>query len=163
MKLIGIDPGAHGALVELDVNEKMARWIKLPWREDGVMDDDMIYDNFSLIQAHYIYLEKVTPNKLFGCSNFSFGKNFGHCLDLIKRYPYTLVSPRAWQRRFNGNVEEKTAKLRTKSSFRKMNPSFGKIIVNQHEGLIDAFFIAYFAGIDNNVVMPRDWNFVEVI
>jgi hypothetical protein len=35
--------------------------------------------------------------------------------------------------------------------------------VNQHEGLIDAFFIAYFAGIDNNVVMPRDWNFVEVI
>lgn len=163
MKIIGIDTGAKGSLVELDIQEKTARWIKLPYREDGILDHNKIKREFNFGEAHYIYIEKVSPNKLFGQSNFTFGANFRDVHTMVGQdYPYTLVSSRGWQRRFNGNVEEKTAKLRTKSSFRKMNPSFGKIIVNQHEGLIDAFFIAYFAGIDNNVIMPRDWNFQEV-
>jgi hypothetical protein len=164
MKLCGIDPGKSGAIVELDLREKTCRWMVLPWREDALLDEYRIKLHFDFSEAHYIYIEKVTPNKLFGCSNFTFGMNYMAVLSMIgQAYPYQLVSPKAWQRKFNGNTDnEKAAKLRTASSFRKMNPSFGGLVRSKHEGLIDAFFIAYYAGIVNNVVMPVDFNFIEL-
>lgn len=164
MKLIGIDPGSEGAIVELDLTEKIAKWMKLPWREDDLLDEFKIREHFDFNEAHYIYIEKVSPNKLFGCSNFTFGMNFMAVLSMIgQRYPYSLVSPKNWQKRFNSAPKpNETAKQRTKAAFRKMNPNFGIIEKSEHEGLIDAFFIAYYAGLSNNVVMPMEFNFVQV-
>lgn len=164
MKLIGVDPGKHGAIVELDVREKLCRWMRLPWREDDLLDEYTIKNNFDFSEANYIYIEKVTPNKLFGCSNFTFGFNYSAVLSMVgQAFPYSLVSPKAWQRKFNGNTDnEKAAKLRTASSFRKMNPSFEAIVRSKHEGLIDAFFIAYYGGVVNNVVMPVDFRFIDL-
>lgn len=162
--LIGIDPGSKGCIVELDVNEKLVRWMKLPWREDMLLDEYKIRENFDFGTANYIYIEKVTPNKLFGCGNFTFGMNYMAVLSMVgQEYPYQLVSPKAWQRKFNGaNGDQKSAKLRTASTFRKLNPSFGPIVKSDHEGLMDAFFIGYYAGVVNNVVMPVDWRFLQV-
>lgn len=162
-KLIGIDPGKKGSIVELDTIEKQCKWMNLPWREDNLLDEYKIRQNFNLAEAHYIYIEKVSPNKLFGCSNFTFGMNFMAVLTMVgQKYPYQTVTPRAWQRRFNGNVHTaEIAKVRTASTFRKMNPSFGPIIRTKHEGLVDAFFIAYYGGIANNLVMPVDFIFIE--
>lgn len=165
-KLVGIDCGDKGAIVEIDVNEKLCRWMKMPWREDDLLDEYKIKKYFDFNSANYIYIEKVSANKLFGCSNFSFGFNYGSILSMIGReYPYQLVSPKIWQRRFNcnGNSDQKlSAKLRTMSSFRKMNPNFGKITKSDHEGLIDAFFIGYYGGLVNNVIMPVDFNFEKI-
>jgi len=89
MKIIGVDPGKKGCLVELDINEKTARWMNLPWREDKLLNHALLRNNFDFSEAHYIYIEKVTPNKLFGLSNFIFGEN---SRDLLPRVTQGLAA-----------------------------------------------------------------------
>jgi hypothetical protein len=164
IRLIGIDPGKAGAIVEILVEERVVRWMKLPYMEHGLLDSRYVKKNFELCLASYIYVEKLSPNKMFGCSNFAFGGSYNSCLDLVKYYPFSLVSPMTWQHRLTGSSRTKIPpKIRAASAFRKMNPNFQKIVKTQHEGLIDAFFIAYYAGLSNNVVMPTDFIFVEVV
>lgn len=163
MKLIGVDPGGKGAIAEIDVNEKIVRWLDLPYREDGVIDDYLVNSLFDLGSAHYIYLERVCAMKVWGVSNcFSFGRYFGLAQQMLSKYPYELVEPKKWQKIFHGRVDSvMTAKDRTKSSFAKMNPNFGPI-KSSHAGLVDAFGIAYYAGKSNNVVMPNNYLFINV-
>lgn len=164
MKLIGIDPGSKGCIVELCVQDKICRWMKLPYREDNVLDSRLIESKFDFCLAHYIYVEKLTPNPVFGLSNFTFGEMFASCKDLVKYYPYELVSPATWQRMLKySKTDKRPAKEKTKEVFRKMNPNFGKITKAEHEGMIDAFFIAYYGGFSNHVIMPKDFLFIEVV
>jgi len=163
MKLIGVDPGGKGAIAEIDVYERICRWMNLPYRDDGVIDSFYLKSCFDLGSAHYIHLEKVRAMKIWGVVNcFAFGRYFGMTQQLLSDYPYELVEPKKWQAVMHGRSDAAlTAKERTKSAFVKMNPCFGQIKTS-HEGLIDAFGIAYYAGKSNNVVMPNNYQFINV-
>lgn len=161
MKLIGIDPGLKGAIAELNVLTKLCRWMKLPWREDGILDARVIRSIFDLDGAGYIYVEKLSPMPAWGTKNFSFGYNYGQVRQMLEEYPYELVAPGTWQRSMISCPKAGKTKEMAASSFRKMNPNFGKITKDEHEGLIDAFFIGYFGGKTNCVIMPTNWEFCE--
>lgn len=166
MILIGIDTGKKGAIAEIDTFEKSVKWMKLPYREDGILDTRSVKSHFDFSCAHRIAIEEVGYIKnANGAATFSFGKNYGMALGMIELYPYELVRPQAWHKRINGaktEDDERDTKQRSKASFLRMNPNFGKIIKEHHEGLIDAFFIAYFCGLRNSVVLPNGFNFIKI-
>lgn len=166
MLLIGIDPGKNGAIAEIDTIEKIVRWMKLPYREDGILDARLVKDYFDFGLAHRVAIEEVGYIKnANGTATFNFGKNFGMALAMLEYYPYELVRPQSWHKRINGSKipdEKADTKARSKASFLRMNPDFGKIVKEHHEGMIDAFFIAYYSGLRNSVVMPNGFSFRNV-
>lgn len=166
MLLIGIDTGKKGAIAEIDTNEKCVRWMKLPYREDGILDTMTVKSFFDFGLAHRVAIEEVGYIKnANGAATFSFGKNYGMALGMIELYPYELVRPQAWHKRINGIKAEddiRDTKQRSKASFLRMNPNFGKVVKEHHEGLIDAFFIGYFCGLRNNLVLPNGFSFFQV-
>jgi len=166
IKIIGIDPGKKGSLVEIDTVEKCVRWMKLPYREDGVLDSITVKSAFSFGNAHRIAIEEVGYIKgANGAATFSFGKNYGMVLSMLEYYPYELIRPQAWHKRINGSKapdETRDTKKRSQASFMRMNPDFGKIVKEHHEGMIDAFFIAYFCGLLNNLAMPNGFSFQQI-
>jgi hypothetical protein len=166
MILIGIDPGKKGAIAEIDTIDKCVRWMRLPYRDDGVLDSIEVKSYFCFGSAHRIALEDVCYIKgANGAATFSFGKNFGMTLAMLEYYPYELIRPQAWHKRINGSKtpdDKADTKARSRASFLRLNPDFGKIIKEHHEGMIDAFFIAYFCGLLNNLVMPNGYTFQRV-
>ena len=168
MKIIGIDSGEFGCIAELDIEEKLCRFMPIPYREDGLMNYFKIRFNFNLNSAHYIAIEKVNPNPVFGSRQHTYGKNFGLALGLLEPYPFDEFSPQKWQKSIHGvksKADERTAKERTAAAFARMNPDFSvkTITKKQAEGLKDAFFIAYYCGLKNNVVMPNSFRFEHVV
>lgn len=161
-KLIAFDPGSKGCVVELDLIERICRYMTIPYREDGIINGFKIRYNFNLGEALYIAVEQVTSNPIFGHkNNFAFGGYFKAVLQMLELYPYELITPQKWQSFAHdkkSKSEIKDAKERTAAAFRRLNPNFDE---NEHkaDGLKDAFFIAYYCGIKNNIVMPKDFNF----
>lgn len=166
MLIIGIDPGKKGAIVEIDTNEKHVRWMVLPYREDGMLLKRTIRENFSLGFAHRIAIEQVGFIKgAMGSATFGFGVSYGQAFSMLEDYPYDLVRPQAWHKLINGSKlpdETRTTKMRSAASFIRLNPTFGKIVKEHHEGMIDAFFIAYYCGLHNSVVMPSGFSFERI-
>lgn len=162
MKLIGIDPGSKGCIAEIDIKNKLVRWMDLPYREDKTLFIYAIKACFNFGEAYYTYLEKVMGQKVWGVNNnFAFGSYYGQVLAMLEMYPYELVTPQAWQRKIHGLKKGKMGKEMSAAKFRRMNPDFGTI-KKCHEGLIDAFLIAYYGGLINNIVMPTNFSFLNV-
>lgn len=165
MLIIGIDPGKKGAIVEIDVRQKWVRWMKLPYREDGLLITKKLKDYFDFRNAGRIALEEVCYIK--GCNGqatFSFGESYGKVKQMLEEYPFELVRPQAWHKRINGakDGDERDTKTRSKATFIRMNPDFGKIVKEHHEGMIDAFFIAYYTGLKAGIVMPQGFTFDQI-
>ena len=165
MILIGIDTGSKGAIAEIDTSEKLVRWMKLPYREDGILLARNVHNAFDFNHAHKIAVEEVGYIKnANGNATFKFGQNYGLALALVAEYPFELIRPQVWHKRLNGpkTDDTSTTKKRSKATFQRMNPSFGKIVAEHHEGMIDAFLIGYFCGLKNFVIMGSDYNFMNV-
>lgn len=168
MIIIGIDSGEYGCIAELDIEEKLCRFMPIPYREDGLMNYYKIRFNFNLNCAHYIAIEQVNPNPLFASRNHNYGKNYGMALGLLEPYPFDTFLPQKWQKAMHGiktKADERTAKERTAAVFARMNPDFKdrSITKKEAEGLKDAFFIAYYCGLKHNVVMPNSFRFEHVV
>jgi hypothetical protein len=162
MKLVGIDPGKTGSIVEIEVETKTVRWMDLPYREDTVLDGFCLKSEFNLNDANYIFVEKVHSMKVWGApNNFTFGYYYGQVRSFLEPWPYNLVPPQTWQKKVHSCIKTDTAKKMSAAAFRRMNPGFEKI-GKKHEGLIDAFFIAYYAGIINHVSMPLNYSFHQL-
>ena len=164
MRIFAFDPGKHGCGVDIHVECKHVRWAKLPYREDNLLDIVKLRELFDLSQADRVGIEKVAYIKgATGQSTFTFGMNFGMLMSYVCEYPYEYVLPQVWHRSINGTSKEGSTKERTAASFLRMNPSFGKIVMNQHEGLIDAWSIGYFLGRKNGVLMPHGCTFERLL
>lgn len=162
MKLIGVDPGRTGCIAEIDLEYKIVRWMTIPFKENGIINQDIIKSCFRFSEAYYTYLEKVHGMAVWGVkNNFSFGGYYDQWRMFLDKYAYEIVPPQTWQRKVNGNSKGVKGKEHSKASFIRMNPGFGTI-KKKHEGLIDAFFIAYYGGLTNNIVMPKDFAFIQV-
>lgn len=162
-KIISCDPGKFGAIVELDLDARHCRWMRLPYRDDKLLNIREIKWHFNLHDANRVAVEHVRFIKgASGQSTFTFGFNFGLLMALLADYPYEYILPQVWHKHINGGSQIGTTKERTAASFTRINPSFGKIVMNQHEGLIDSFCMGYYCGQKNHLVMPSGFSFQEV-
>lgn len=163
MICIGIDSGAQGCLCELDVEEKTARYLKIPYRDDGVINGFKIERAFEgFANAHKVVIEKVQGRGGWGATQcFSMGKNYGMLLGLLHHVPITLVQPSTWQKRIHKGIHGTTAKDRSAAVFASLNPSFGSIKKSDN-GLIDAFLIARWALDEARIIYRDDWTFIDL-
>ena len=99
--VIGIDPGANGALaVDLGNEVKVFRFCKI---DEGV--EAVLRDIKNTAKQHsmecFCFLEKVGAMPGQGVSTmFAFGENFGRCKGALRalQIPFELVSPQTWQK-----------------------------------------------------------------
>lgn len=163
MRVIGIDSGSTGAICELDVYEKTVKYLKIPYREDMVINGYEIEKAFEgFTQAHKVVIEKVQGRAGWGSTQcFNFGKNYGMILGLLHHIPITLVQPQTWQKRIHKGIHGATAKDRTAAVFASLNPSFGKIRKCDN-GIVDAFFIARWALDEARIIYHDDWSFINL-
>ena len=163
MRIISVDSGAQGYFCELDVYEKTARYLKIPYREDSVINGfkiDSVFEGFA--SAHKVIIEKVQGRGGWGATQcFNMGKNYGMLLGLLHHVPITFVQPPAWQKRIHKGVKGVTAKDRSMSVFASLNPSFGDIKKTMN-GLVDAFFIARWALDEARIIYQDDWTFIDL-
>lgn len=163
--LIGIDSGSRGAIAEIDTYEKVCRYMILPYCKDKLLELDLIHSMFNFRCADFIYLEQVHSNKLWGVpNNFAFGGYYDQIRLVLKKHPCQLVTPKKWQSKAHAGMGESngSAKDRSAIAFKRLNPCFGKIN-KENDGIVDAFFIARFAGHDNSVTVPNDLLFIECV
>jgi len=142
MKIIGIDPGAKGCIVELDSKSQTARYLNIPYRFDGIIAFDIINAQFDYLRhVDHILLEKVGGRCGWGASQtFKFGVNYGQVLGYLWDRPHSLVAPKTWQGLAHAGTTMGSPKDRSRMAFVKLNPA--PKVRAKDDGLIDAFHIA---------------------
>jgi len=101
MRLIGIDPGASGAIVLLEKMEPV-EWIRMPTLKEGNATrvnasalQDFVYQN----RPDHIFVERVHAMPGNGAvSMFNFGHSVGVVMGVIAGLPHTTVTPQAWKK-----------------------------------------------------------------
>ncbi len=165
MIVIGIDSGKNGCFCELDCVVGTCRYIKIPYRDDNVINGYRLNEAFNHFNhAHKMIIEKTRGRAGWGATAcFNFGKNYGQLLGLLHAQPLVFVNVQMWQKHQHKNVSGETAKERSASVFASLNPTFvsrSKRKIN--DGLIDAFLIARWGLLDSRVVFRDDWNFINI-
>jgi crossover junction endodeoxyribonuclease RuvC len=145
MRIIGIDPGADGALVSLGENSCMLR--KMPNNENDLVLT--IEELWKRTAAHHVFLEKaqVMPgNGAVGM--FRYGDGFGQIKGILAalRIPHTLVHPKTWTRIMHHGTAIGHPKARSLEAVRRLFPQIElrrtERCRNLDEGFIDALLIA---------------------
>lgn len=108
MRILGVDPGASGALVVLNTaNDKLTVYdmptveIKRGTRMVRQVSPQMIVDLLLPHQISYVFCEKVGAMPGQGVSSmFAFGRAAGVIEGLMAglALPFTLVTPQEWQK-----------------------------------------------------------------
>lgn len=157
-RIIGIDCGANGAIVQLDLKEQTAHYLKIPYRDDGLIDYRIIEESLMLHNA-FFFVEKLHGRGGWSSSvTFKLGENYGKMLQCLSAYGFTLVEPQQWQKTaHDGTVMAKKPKDRTKEAFVRLQPHAGI----KHDGVIDAFFIARYGLLKLKHREPVRWNFID--
>lgn len=165
MVVIGIDSGKEGYFCELNDVEGTCRYLKIPYRDDGIINGWRVKKAFNEFNnARKIVLEKVRGRGGWGATAcFNFGKNYGMLLGILHTEPLIFVNPQMWQKMQHKNTTGANAKEKSASVFSSVNPTF----VSEHkrkipDGLIDAFLIARWSLIDSRVVFRDDWKFIDI-
>lgn len=163
MKVVGVDPGSQGCICLLDTDEKLAKYLYIPYRADKIVDGraiDLAFEGFCGVDR--FYLEKVMGRGTFGAtSTFQFGINTGMILMYFSYYPIHLVVPTSWQRSIHRGVTAPTAKEKTRAAFERLNPSHGPL-TKSDDGLMDAFFIARYGLDAAHAKYTDDWTFINL-
>lgn len=103
MKILGIDPGASGALVLLE-NGKPIEWTEMPTTKVGSatrVNPAALADFIAMSCATHVYIEQVHAMPGQGVvSMFNFGHSCGTVMGAVGAVgiPYTMVTPQAWKK-----------------------------------------------------------------
>lgn len=103
MRVIGIDPGATGAIVMIDDGVPI-EWMEMPVMTVGKTTRVNAADVAGFISgslAAHIFIESVHSMPKQGvASSFNFGCSFGVVLGVVGALgvPYTLVTPQSWKK-----------------------------------------------------------------
>jgi hypothetical protein len=161
MKIIAIDPGKTGYVVELDNREQTCKYLLMPMTRGGMLDYGKLDRSFPDKPTMH-FIEKVSGRAGWGAGNiFVFGYNTGLITAWLYDKPYTLILPQTWQKLAHMGTDDDNPKIRSYQSFKRLNPSSD--IKASKDGLIDAFHIARYGMFQYGVMFADDWNFVRMI
>jgi len=134
--IIGIDPGARGAVAFVDSGYG---FLKL----DSFETTYDLYKAINNYAPKHIFLEKAQTMPRQGIvSAFTYGSGYGKILGMLEiaQLPFTLVHPRQWSRAMHvGTSSKEKAKIRSREAFQRIFPTMAHI---KHDGVIDAMLIA---------------------
>ena len=114
MIIIGIDPGAGGAMVIW--NKKISKIYKCPADTETMADiikESLYINRVKNIREVFAYIELVHAMPHDGRSSlFKFGTNYGKWLGILGAYkvPTTLVSPQKWMKYWKDKLNIKLPK-----------------------------------------------------
>ena len=114
MTIIGIDPGAGGAMVIWD--KKISKIYKCPADTETMADiikESLYINRAKNIREVFAYIELVHAMPHDGRSSlFKFGTNYGKWLGILGAYkvPTTLVSPQKWMKYWKDKLNIKLPK-----------------------------------------------------
>jgi crossover junction endodeoxyribonuclease RuvC len=140
MLILGIDPGKSGGLCVLE-NRRIILLMTMP------------EDLHQLPRAvDKIYLEKAQAMPKQGiASAFSYAQHYGELIGFYNalQKPICLVSPRNWTKKIHmGADSTKEPKQKSKEIAFRLSPGESFLATERskkpHEGLIDAYLIAYY-------------------
>ena len=103
MRVIGIDPGATGAIVLLENGEPI-EWTEMPIVKIGSatrVNAAALTDFIASCCCEHIYVESVHSMPKQGvASSFNFGHSTGTVMGVLGAMglPHTLVTPQAWKK-----------------------------------------------------------------
>ena len=103
MRVIGIDPGATGAIVMLEDGVPI-EWMEMPTMKIGTttrVNAAALADFFMESLAAHVFVESVHSMPKQGvASSFNFGHNAGTVMGVIGalKLRHTLVTPQAWKK-----------------------------------------------------------------
>jgi len=140
MTIIGIDPGARGALVSLDHNDHLL----MPLQAGRLVDVGAVQDWLIQQNAVHAYIERqqARGNQAGqGLVMWNFGR-LTAVLDLCG-VPYEILTPQRWQGVF-GVGGDKLAHVRLAQSLGYNVPmTSGRSDASYHDGVADAYLIGY--------------------
>ena len=141
--VLGIDPGKTGAVCAMHADGPDVR--RFP--EDG----DPLETMAELMSEYYIahaYLERVSAMPGNGAvSMFNFGRGYGLIQGWLRGLliPFTLVSPRVWQKELHLGCSGADAKARSAQAAKQLFPAAELVLPRcrkPHDGMVDALLIA---------------------
>lgn len=106
-RIVGIDPGATGAIVVLEDDhpiEKPIEWITMPVMKVGSatrVNAAALADFLESVDPVEVYVEQVGAMPGQGVSSmFNFGHNVGTVMGVLGalKIPYSLVTPQSWKK-----------------------------------------------------------------
>jgi len=103
MRIIGIDPGASGAIVLLEHNEPI-EWAEMPVMKVGSttrVNASALADFIASCEPSHVFVESVHSMPKQGvASSFNFGHSTGTVMGVLGalEIPHTLVTPQAWKK-----------------------------------------------------------------
>jgi crossover junction endodeoxyribonuclease RuvC len=103
MRVIGIDPGASGAVVMLEDDEPI-EWMAMPVMKVGSatrVNAAALAEFFFESNVDHVYVEAVHSMPKQGvASSFNFGHSTGTIMGVLGALsvPHTLVTPKAWKK-----------------------------------------------------------------
>jgi crossover junction endodeoxyribonuclease RuvC len=103
MRVVGIDPGASGAIVVLE-NDTPIEWMLMPTVKVGSasrVNASALADFIRGAEVDHVYVELVGAMPGQGVSSmFNFGHSTGTVMGVLGalEVPHTLVTPQAWKK-----------------------------------------------------------------
>lgn len=152
-RVLGIDPGANGAVVLIDQDKNILSKYIFERCDDGAVDIDSYLRHLTTLEVDYACLERVQgiqgANR---ASTFKLARNYQVALDGLKisGIPYGLVVPRVWQKAVYGGSRRSGEKPKAVSKRIALKEFSGEHFLKSdrcrtpHDGLMDAALIALY-------------------
>ena len=159
MIICGADPGKKGALVTLDTASTQCNHFLLKYDKNGELETDPLLWWLECVGPDLVIMEKVGGRRGWGAAQtFNFGDVYGQLRIVLKsfRVPRRLVAPKVWQGFVHqGGGAAERAKDRTRAAIQSAFPTCPKL----HEGVMDAFAMAWFGVSSFGKSNRIDWDF----
>jgi crossover junction endodeoxyribonuclease RuvC len=151
MLIIGIDPGASGAIaflndgVLIDVADMPTDTVKVGAKLRKRINPQRLACIFQGQWSRQVaFLENVGPNPHDGAASaFSFGRAFGYAEQALASecIPYTLVTPMEWKRAMRCPADKDAARKRACQLFPESSALFARV---KDDGRAEAALIALY-------------------
>lgn len=147
MRVLGVDPGATGAMAMLDTGLDGLVVVDMPFaliNKRRVLNETVMADLLRLYQPDCAWVERVHSLPKQGVSSsFSFGMAYGMVRGALAALgvPTTLVTPQEWKRAFRLGPDKNEARIIAGRQFPLMAASFARV---KDDGRAEAALLALF-------------------
>lgn len=151
MIIVGVDPGAKGAITKIDPIEHTIEIFDMPTfeiktgqKKKTVMDHSGLGNILNDERIIHLYIEEVNARPGEGVvSSFTFGRNFGTVLGACGglQIPVTQVRPAAWKAQLKVPAEKDAARYRASQYFPKCSTAWKR---KMDDGRAESALLAFY-------------------